>query len=74
MKTKKIVNHEIKTQKFNENAKRMKKSHCGMARAFVQISENGPQSKKFGHTWIKPILNLKLAFSFLIRFSVLKKK
>ena len=53
MKTKKIVNHEIKTQKFNENAKRMKKSHCGMARAFVQISENGLRSKKFGHPWAK---------------------
>ena len=53
MKTKKIVNHEIKTQKFNENAKRMKKSHGGMARAFVQISENGLRSKKFGHPWAK---------------------
>ena len=25
----------------------------GVARAFVQISENGPRSKKFGHPCIK---------------------
>ena len=24
---------------------------CGVARAFVQLSENGPRSKKFGHPW-----------------------
>ncbi len=24
---------------------------CGVARAFVRISENGPQSKKIGHPW-----------------------
>ena len=24
---------------------------CGVARAFVQISENGPRSKKFGNPW-----------------------
>ncbi len=34
--------------------KKMKKIElCGVARAFVQISTNGPRSKKFGHPWIK---------------------
>ena len=27
---------------------------CGVARAFVQISENGPRSKKFGHPCSNP--------------------
>ena len=26
---------------------------CSVARAFVQISENGPRSKQFGHTCIR---------------------
>ena len=31
---------------------KMKKMELyGVARAFVQISENGQQSKKFGHPW-----------------------
>jgi len=48
--TEKIVDHGITTQKFNENAKKNEKIElCGVARAFVQISENGPRSKKFGH-------------------------
>ena len=29
--------------------KKWKIELCGVARAFVQISENGPQSKKFDH-------------------------
>ena len=35
--------------KINENAKKWKIELCGVARAFVQISENGPRTKKFCH-------------------------
>ena len=38
----KIVNHGITTDKFNQNAKNEKIELCGVARAFLQISENGP--------------------------------
>ena len=37
---------------FNENTKKKKnRFFCGVARGFLQISENGPRSKKFGHLW-----------------------
>ena len=68
MKTKKIVNHEIKTQKFNENAKRMKKSHGGMARAFVQISENGLRPKKLGHPWFGASIAKLILLTSLLAF------
>ena len=45
----KMVYQGITTQKFNENAKKNGKIELwGVARPFVQISESGPRSKKFG--------------------------
>ena len=52
----KIVNHGIRAQKLYENKKMKKMELCGVVRAFVQISENGSQSKKFGQPRYKVLI------------------
>ncbi len=45
---------------------------CGVARAFVQISENGLRSKKFGHPCTR--LNLMSLFLSRVRMKLFHEK
>ena len=69
-----FLKHHSKYLQVNE-----KIELCGVARAFVQISENGPRSKKLGHPWSKPNLKALVDLRFTdernaVAFVLVQKK